>query len=210
MRIGTFLLPVIGVCAFSQPLFAECHLKCVSRNPFNGRCITKINVCDIGSPADWVEQSKNEVNRTTKGLQDAWHDVYGVLPEETRNILNTHSFTILGASFGGLEGAALGTAVDELLLRTRLRLQRTKQHIENSPSWKAAIYHAGEQIAAMKDGDIVFSGQASKLDFTSKISPFYEDFLTCVDAAQDINQGWDCVDKLEDSANTLLREARRQ
>lgn len=204
---SVFLLLSITISGIAK---AGCTMKCISRDPFSGNCLIKTQVCDVGSPSDWINQVKKEGEKAKKGITNLWHDVYGVLPENVRVVLNNHVFTAIGAYYGGLEGAALGYAIDELLQKTGLRLQRLKDYSQGQPEWKVTIMENGTNLVTLKHESIITLGQADRQFYKEQIDHHYNNFLVCVQNASEVNAGWDCYDSLEDELIRLERKSRRE
>lgn len=201
---------LLVICTFvlASTSFADCNIKCITRDPFSGKCLFKTKVCDVGSPGDWVEQAGIEGAKISNGVQSIWHEVYGVLPENVRVILNSSTFTIVGAYYGGLEGALLGQSVDRLLVATRARIHKAKTYTEAAPEWKKIIIEDGVALVTVKEQEIITQGQASKQYLIDGIDAHFQNFLECTNAAPEYNVGWACYNKLEDSLNSLVRESR--
>jgi len=190
--------------------YADCTIKCITRNPFSGKCVVKTKVCDIGAPSDWWEQGGKGVVNLKDGITATWHDIYGVLPEKVRVVLNNRVFTIIGAYYGGLQGAALGAGIDELLQKTGVRLEKAKNYTQGAPDWKVIIIEDAVALTTMKHDEIVLQGQATKQYLTAQLDPHYDNFLECVTAAPDYNSGWACYNALEDQLTAIVRQAREQ
>ncbi len=199
---------LLASAVLSGTAMADCRDKCVTR--VFGKCVARVKVCDIGSPANWVEQAGKESTKFFDSVTETWHQVYGIMPENIRNILNNNGFTLIGGIYGGLEGLALGQAVDQLIVRAQARMIKTKEVIDASPEWKKPLLEQGLAIATLEDGTIVFTGQASKQTLVLQIDPFYNQFLTCMAGAVELNQGWECLYSLEDQAKVVVRTAQRQ
>jgi len=161
---------------FAQNVYAGCTMKCITRNPFNGKCIVKTKVCGIS--ADGVQQ---ELERGWHQIESAWHRLYSTaLPESLRNIINNNPMTIIGAAFGGLQGTAIGAWLDSYIVKAIQRMERTKEYIQEMPSWKQTIIWEGYAIATGRQLADIGAVQAQNVPLLDGVEPLYNDFMDCV------------------------------
>jgi len=200
------LLAVIGfmMAVEGTALYAGCTMKCVTRNPFTGKCIAKIKVC---SPS--TEGVTRSVKKFAQDLQREYHNIYGYVPESVRNILNNYPCTIIGLAAGGLDAGLIGAAIDELLIKTQERLRRSKDLSEGAPDWKAWFYNKGVEIVTGTELQIIGEGQANKQHFKADLDRQHGVYNTCIGNAGDKPAAWDCVDSFEAAALGIKSKARR-
>ena len=205
------LTAVLGGFVTTQSAYAGCTNKCMTR--VLGDCVLKVKVCDIGSAQDTYEQLEKDVKRFSQKIQSEWHNVYGYLPDSIRYILNTYPITVIGAASGGLEVAAMGFLIDDLIHKTHFRLQRTKRHVDDAvddgQGWKTFYYRKGDQIILGVDLQTIAEAQATKEWMRGEVDGLHGTFLGCVDRATKNNEAETCLEDLEISMIRLKAKARR-
>lgn len=207
MKKVLFSIILFGISASSA--YAGCNKKCIARNPISGNCIQKIKVCSI-APAAWLRDATDELGRGYAQIQSGWHQVYGILPDNFRHMLNNRPFTIIGAAFGGLQGGAFGLAIDRLITDSINSLVQTKEHIEryNLVDWQVNILERGEVTILETRTNIVTAGQEDKQNLLDQIEPLKQTFQTCVNNASDFDSAQrDCLWVFQDSLRDLERLA---
>lgn len=212
MMFSRKLFAIAAVVTALSPIskaYAGCTIKCVTRDPFSGRCIVKTKVCDIGTPREILQQAEKDVKRFAQNIQREWHKAYGNVPEWARNILNTYPVTILGAALGGYSAAALGMAIDELILKSVARMERMDDYADGESAWKRNILEKGFQIVTGEELQTIGEGCESNQYMRDDIDPLYNEFLRCAKAAQAPDPAWTCLDTFEDSLYKIRQKARR-
>jgi hypothetical protein len=177
-----FLGMMILFALTGHEAYAGCTMKCMTRDPFSGRCIAKMKVC---SPS--VEGIVDTFKDGWEQLESAWKDVYGVLPENMRVVLNKYPVTVIGFAAGGYEGAALGNLIDRSVNKIIGMGEKTKVYINMSDEWKEPIYMEGYAIATGRQIQITGSMKRGREHILPELETAYDKFLECMLEASDVS-----------------------
>lgn len=107
------VLCVFSLLVLGQDAFANCHMKCIARNPFNHACLSKVKACEPPTSLDDVSHSLavafESVVDPIDGLQRTF-DEMGIDKISSKDVLDC----VVGLGTGGAFGAVCAAGMVEL------------------------------------------------------------------------------------------------
>lgn len=179
--LGAALLLSNGVAS------ANCWTECIVPNPWGG-CIKEIKVCDIGNPGTAIGSLDNDIKRATIGIVDAWHKVYGEVPDHIRRILNRYPITFITTIYPDTRAWALAAwALEEIVAKSKDRAEQSEPYIRGAPDWKKELifraegYIFGEDVTEITTKDW---NSPAAMPYRDKYQDIMQRFLDCTAVAQ--------------------------
>lgn len=192
---------------------ANCWHECVFANPINGNCLKEIKVCDIADPGRAFASWDNDIQRVTSGIVATWHQVYGGLPAHFRHVLNNYPLTIACLISPETRAFALVAGMLEGIgHNTKRRIKDAEPIIQRAPDWKKnLIDEAVAYLFVTEAGTLATTDWNSReaQPYRDKYGVAYEEFLTCIDHAPNLNpEGEDCSWDFKTKVVALSRPVR--
>ena len=193
------ILATIAISILAPPSYAGCWHECLIPK-LTGGCAKKVKVCDLENPSHAVYVTGTDFMNQSVSI---WHDVYGVFPEWARDIFNEHGAELIGFYFGGLTGAALGEAMDQIYGTVEKTAQYAKTANEvNAPEYVSiALTRIGHSAAIAKTHIGEYYGETSKQAAAA---------YTQVDQLQDQFSKKILTAGSEEEVKALVKEFRKQ
>jgi len=195
------VMALMALVFVESSAYSTCTTKCITRDPFSGRCLIKTKVCGVS-----IKGIQEELEKGWHKLESAWHDLYATaIPEHLRDVINNYPVTIIGSAFGGVQGHVFGQWFDHYITRAVLRLERTKKVILQFEDWKSSIIWEGYVIATGRQLAAVGTSKEMNMPMLDGIDKQYEEFLDCMGHATDpVGARQYCLQPLEFEAMRLV------
>jgi hypothetical protein len=206
-----FAISVIGAGLLATGAAkADCWDQCVARNPLTGGCVARTRVCNIEDAGHAAESMGTDIQAAYGKIQDRWRDVYGAVPGPLREAMERYPITIAAVLVPGTREYWVFTmTLEEFVHQSQRRSAEAQQVVAERPqdAWVAGIMIRGESLIFALGG-IQVSGHDYKSPgaepiLVDKYQVVWDDFTSCVRAAQDAVGGEACLRTLRINASLI-------